>query len=35
LALDLLGRVDGDRDAASEAAELLAKLGVASVARPI
>ena len=35
LALDLLGRVDGDRDAASEAAELLTKLGVASVARPI
>jgi len=35
LALDLLGRVDGDRDAASEAAELLTKLGITSVARPV
>jgi class 3 adenylate cyclase/tetratricopeptide (TPR) repeat protein len=35
LALDLLGRVDDDRDAAAEAAELLAKLGITSVARPI
>jgi tetratricopeptide (TPR) repeat protein len=34
LALDLLALVDGDRDAASESAELLARLGVVSVARP-
>ena len=34
LALDLLARMDGDRDAASESAELLAQLGVERVARP-
>ena len=34
LALDLLALIDGDRDAASESAELLAQLGVERVARP-
>ena len=34
LALDVLAAVDGDRDAASESAELLAQLGVGRVARP-
>ena len=34
LALDLLGEMDGDRDAASESAELLKELGVERVARP-
>jgi tetratricopeptide (TPR) repeat protein len=34
LALDVLARVDGDRDAASESAELLRQLGVERVPRP-
>jgi tetratricopeptide (TPR) repeat protein len=34
LALDLLGTLDGDRDAASESAELLKQLGVSRVANP-
>jgi tetratricopeptide (TPR) repeat protein len=34
LALDVLAAVDGDRDAASESAQLLAQLGVGRVPRP-